>query len=64
MVQKLQAVGWRLVMLWAWMQARLSPRMRLGLALGVAVVLFGVQYWLLPVYVVVLVGQGVVVLRL
>ncbi len=64
MVHKVQAVGKRLVVLWAWMQARLTPRARLLLALGAAVVVFGVQYWLLPVYVVVLVGQGVAVLRL
>ncbi len=55
-MQKLQALGWRVSVLWAWVQGRLTHKARLTLALVVAMVLFGVQWWFLPIYVVVLIG--------
>ncbi len=63
-MQKLQALGWRVLVLWVWVQGRMTHQAWLTLALVVAMVLLGVQWWFLPVYVVVLVGQAVALLRL
>jgi hypothetical protein len=62
--KRLRAFGSWLVVAWLWLQARFPTRARFSLVLGVVLMLLVVQWWLLPVYVVVLVGDGVAVLRL